>query len=101
IKTSAAPKARNMKTSAAPKARNMKARGKREAQRNASPLVNENKLERSTESAKYHSSYFALSELHDHCALLSRGDAPHVVRRLPLAFIFRAFGAGLCSALAP
>src|ERR1051325_11940645 len=69
MKTSAAPKARNIKTSAAPKARNMKARGKREAQRNASPLVNENKLERSTESAKYHGSYFALSELHDHYAL--------------------------------
>ena len=32
--------------------------------------------------------------------LSTRGDAPHVVRRLPLAFIFRAFGAGLCSALA-
>ena len=47
----------------------MKARGKREAQRNASPLVTKNKFERSTESAKYHGSYFALSELHDHYAL--------------------------------
>ena len=36
--------------------------------------------------------YFALSELHDFCAH-TRGDAPHVVRRLPVAFIFRAFGA--------
>ena len=26
--------------------------------------------------------------------LTTRGDAPHVVRRLPLAFIFRAVGAG-------
>src|ERR1041385_1774535 len=186
MKTLAAPKARNIKTSAAPKARNMKARGKREAQRNASPLVNENKLERSTESAKYHGSYFALSELHDHyalyqgrrasrCSALAPGfhiprlwrwtmfgacplalifrplpldyvrrlpwlsysaplalhyarrlpwlsySAPlalHCVRRFPwvsysaplaldcirrspLALIFRAFGAGLCSALAP
>jgi len=61
----------------------MKARGKREAQRNASPLVNENKLERSTESAKYHSSYFALSELHDHYAL------------------YQGRRASRCSALAP
>src|ERR1043166_6139281 len=117
IKTSAAPKARNIKTSAAPKARNMKARGKREAQRNASPLVNENKLERSTESAKYHSSYFALSELHDHYALYQGRRASrcsalapgfHIPRlwrwtmfgACPFALIFRAFGAGLCSALA-
>jgi len=31
--------------------------------------------------------YFALSELHGIYAW-SRGDAPHFVRRLPLAFIF-------------
>jgi hypothetical protein len=37
----------------APKARNMKARGKREAQRNASPLVTSNNFDESTESAKY------------------------------------------------
>jgi len=45
---------------------------------------------------------FALSELHRYWRTLSRGDAPHVVRRLPLAVIFRAFGAGnidfLCKA---
>jgi len=37
---------------------------------------------------------FALSELHRYWRTLSRGDAPYVVRRLPLALIFRAFGAG-------
>jgi len=84
-----------MKTSAAPKARNMKARGKREAQRNASPLVTKNKFERSTESAKYHGSYFALSELHDHYALY-QGRRASRCSALPLmAFIFRAFGAGI------
>ena len=37
--------------------------------------------------------YYALSEFHGHCARLPGATAPHVVRRLPLAFIFRAFGA--------
>jgi len=37
--------------------------------------------------------YSALSELHGYRWRLTRGDAPHVVRRLPLAVIFRAFGA--------
>jgi len=36
----------------------MKARGKREAQRNASPLVIMNKFEESTESAKYQRQLF-------------------------------------------
>src|ERR1051326_3020950 len=45
--------------------------------------------------------YFALSELHDHLCSLTRGDAPHVVRRLPLAIIFRAFGAGVLAYSAP
>jgi hypothetical protein len=34
--------------------------------------------------------YSAPSELHGYFAVLTRGDAPHVVRRLPLAVIFRA-----------
>src|SRR5215510_8424754 len=36
----------------------MKARGKREAQRNASPLVTRNNLKESTESAKYQGQLF-------------------------------------------
>src|ERR1041385_7281128 len=48
----------------------MKARGKREAQRNASPLVTKKYFEQSAESAKYHVNYSALSELHGHCARL-------------------------------
>jgi len=44
--------AENESQGAAP-ARKMKARGKREAQRNASPLVTRNNFEQSTESAKY------------------------------------------------
>ena len=42
--------------------------------------------------------YSALSELHGYLRAFTRGDAPHVVRRLPLAFIFCAFGAPACSA---
>jgi hypothetical protein len=38
-------------------------------------------------------SYFALSELHAPLFFLPRGDAPRYARRLPLAIIFRAFGA--------
>src|SRR5262249_29990893 len=72
----------------------MIARGKREAQRNASPLVRRNNLKRALKVRNINVNYSALSELHGHCAL-TRGDAPHVVRRLPLAFIFRAFGAGV------
>jgi hypothetical protein len=82
----------------------MKARGKREAQRNASLLVNEdNNLNRALKVRNINVTHSALSELQDHCALSARGDAPHVVRHLPLAFIFRAFGAGtsdfLCKAI--
>src|ERR1043165_6314581 len=68
----------------APKARNIIARGKREWQRNAAPLVTKEYFEQSTESAKYHVNYSALSELHGHCARSYQG------RR-----------ASRCSALAP
>src|ERR1043166_4630436 len=78
---------------AAPKARNMKARGKREAQRNASPLVTTNNLNRALESAKYQRRLFRSFRASLPLLAFTRGDAPHVVRRLPLAFIFRAFGA--------
>jgi hypothetical protein len=72
----------------------MKARGKREAQRNASPLVTKKYFEPSTESAKYQRELFRSFRASRPLRELTRGDAPHVVRRLPLAFIFRAFGAG-------
>src|SRR5690242_2092922 len=73
----------------------MKARGKREAQRNASPLVTENNFEESTKSAKYQRQLFRSFRASPPFRSLTRGDAPHVVRRLPLAFIFRAYGAGI------
>ena len=72
----------------------MKARGKREAQRNASPLVRKKYFEQSTESAKYQRQLFRSFRASRSLRELTRGDAPHVVRRLPLAIIFRAFGAG-------
>src|ERR1041385_784291 len=48
----------------------MKARGKREAQRNASPLVTTNNLNRALKVRNTNINYFALSELHGHCARL-------------------------------
>src|ERR1051326_3812736 len=48
----------------------MRARGKREAQRNASPLVNEDNLNRALKVRNNSVDYSALSELHDHCACL-------------------------------
>ena len=70
----------------------MKARGKREAQRNASPWLRGIKKE-STESAKYQRQLFRSFRASRPLRAFTRGDAPHVVRRLPLAFISRAFGA--------
>ena len=73
----------------------MKAWGEREAKRNASPQVTKSNSTRALKVRNIQTSnYFALSELHVNWAL-PRGDAPHFVRRLPLAFIFRAFGAGI------
>src|ERR1043166_1184107 len=94
----------------------MKTRGKREAQRNVSPLVTKKYFEPSAESAKYHLNYSALSELHGHCAslpgatrltlfgaclwlsysaplALDRGFHIPRLRGWTVAFIFRAFGA--------
>src|ERR1051326_5731606 len=68
-------------------------RGKREAQRNASPLVTKKYFEQSAESAKYGCQLFRSFRASRPLRPFTRGDAPHVVRRLPLAFIFRAFGA--------
>src|SRR5262245_44613216 len=62
----------------------MKARGKREAQRNASPLVRRKKFEQSTESAKYQPQLFR-----------SFRASPS----LPLSYQERR--ASRCSALAP
>jgi hypothetical protein len=50
-----------------------------------------NKLKRALNVRNNNLNYSALSELHNDFAL-TRGDAPHVVRCLPLAIIFRAFG---------
>ena len=51
----------------APKARNMIARGKREAQRNASPLVQEKFFHRALKVRNMNISYSAPSELHRDC----------------------------------
>jgi hypothetical protein len=60
----------------------MKARGKREAQRNASPWLRGIKKE-STESAKYQRQLFRSFRASRPLRAFTRGDAPHVVRRLP------------------
>src|ERR1043166_9511317 len=99
----------------------MKARGKREAQRNASPLVTKKYLNRAlkvrntTSIIPLFQSFTAIARVYQgrrasRCSALAAGfhisrlwrfisDAPHVVRRLPLAFIFRAFGASLATRL--
>ena len=71
----------------------MKARGKREAKWSASPLVKRNHFEESTESAKYHRYLFRSFRASRSRYTLPRGDALRFASRLPLAFIFRAFGA--------
>ncbi|HEV8189259.1 MAG TPA: hypothetical protein VGP83_16010 [Pyrinomonadaceae bacterium] len=77
----------------APKARNMIARGKRRAQRGASPLVSNNQLQRALKVRNIIAGYSALSELHGPIYGFPRGDAPRFAQRLPLAIIFRAVGA--------
>src|ERR1043166_6428720 len=54
----------------APKARNIIARGKREAQRNASPLVTRNSLNRALKARNTNVNYSAPSELHGYCSIL-------------------------------
>jgi hypothetical protein len=83
----------------------MIARGKREAKLNASPLVTNNNFEQSTESAKYQRKLFRSFRASRPLCVLNQGRrasrcsalAPgfHIprLRRLTLAFIFRAFGA--------
>src|ERR1051326_5143339 len=62
----------------APKARNIIARGKREAQRNASPLDPKSNLKRALKVRNINVNYSALSELHDHCARLPGATRPHL-----------------------
>src|ERR1051326_8131783 len=93
----------------------MRARGKREAQRNASPLVNEDNLNRALKVRNNSVDYSALSELHDHCACLRGatrlpvfGACPWLSYSAPLALghiprrlrgdIFRAVCTGTYSA---
>jgi len=85
----AAPKVRNM---AAPKVRNMIARGKRWAERSASPLVTTIRLREHWKCEISTLFYYALSELLSDYAL-SRGDARSRAKRVALAYIFCAFGA--------
>ena len=90
-----APKARNMrawgKRRTAPKARNMRAWGKHERSEVRRPWKRV-KLSVSPERAQY--GYCGPSGLSSRWWYLTRGDALRFASRLPLAFIFRAFGAG-------
>ena len=65
--------------------------GKREAQRNASPLVNARNGREALKERNNRCWYFALSALFK-IFLCYQGDAFRCASRLPLAFIFRAFG---------
>ena len=69
----------------------MKARGKREAERSASPLVRDKQSGPALKARNTHdiSAFQAYLLVH----ITTRGDVPRVARHLPLAFIFRAFGA--------
>jgi len=64
----------------------MKARSKREAQRNASPLVLEVIFEQSTESAKYQRQLIPLFQSLTVIELSTSGDAPHVCSALATGF---------------
>ena len=77
----------------APKARNMKARGKREAKRSASPLDSQIIFEESTESAKYHCWLLRSFQSFTVLMFIIQGRRARFASHLPLAFIFRAFGA--------
>src|ERR1051326_4922149 len=94
-----------MKASGSAEVAEYESQGKREAQRNASPLVTRNNFEQSTESAKYKCQLFRSyrasrpSRTYDQgrraslCSALAPGFHIPRLRRLPLAFNFRAFGA--------
>jgi len=59
------------------------------------PWLRGNNFNRALKVRNIDGNYSAPSELHGYLALLTRGDAPHVVRRLPLAVIFRAVALAL------
>ena len=67
----------------------MIARGKREARRPWLQRV----IEESTESAQYHRYLFRSFRASRSTMICSRGDVLASLRTLPLAIIFRAFGA--------
>jgi len=76
----------------------MKARGKREAQRNASPLVTKKYMNRGLKVRNTDVNYSALSELHGHCARLPGatrltlfGACPWLSYSAPLALHPRVF----------
>src|SRR5262245_46655757 len=75
----------------------MKARGKREAKRSASPLVSNKEITKEAcraEIGPLRNTLFRPCRAHTPFGgNLSRGDALRFASRLPLAFIFRAFGA--------
>ena len=74
----------------APKARNMKARGKREAKRARRPWI----IPIICDAAlKGRHKYFGLSGLDASLIIVPRGDVLRFASHLPLALIFRAFGA--------
>src|ERR1043165_3243948 len=72
----------------------MKARGKRVAKRSASPLVNVSKLRRALKGRNT-AALFRPFRPCPRMRNIPRGDALRFAMRLPLAFIFRAFGAFL------
>ena len=73
----------------------MKAGAKRRAERVASPLVSINEIEEGTGKCEIGSLVIPLLQSLTLFTSLPRDDAPRVARRLPLAIIFRAFGAAL------
>ena len=93
-----APKARHMKVAEmllAPKARNMIARGKREARR---PWTNFPKKQTSPERAELRRLFITAFQAFNRYFYMDQGRR---ASRLPLAIIFRAFGAPWLSYFAP
>ena len=71
----------------------MIARGKRRAKRGASPLGKSKKQDQGLKVRNKLPPYYALSGLEHIFYFVTRGDALRFAARLPLAIIFRAFGA--------
>ena len=78
---------------AAPKARNMTARGKRRASDVRRPWFEEINLTRALKVRNIMPNLFRSFRASQSLCFDPRGDAPRSARRLPLAVIFRAFGA--------